>query len=329
MAPTTTPTASLRGHLSTVTRALRGVPYFLHTLYLFTKSDFKTTVIPVSSLAIASAPISSPLRLPHVVFWVWLHVLQFDFANQSLDADEDAKNKSDRPIPAKRITIAQTRLLRWLIVPVCWRLSALYSVETFYASVALAALTLLYNELTAHRRHWIIRNVVNALGFASFEVGATLIAGADPTRLDAIALGSVLASAGIFATTIHTQDFKDVEGDRAIGRQTIPIVFPSAARYTVLFPLLAWSLGLSVLWGLSGVLGALFTTLGTYVGVLYLRGQTIHEYQVAFYWYNRVFLLRVMAMADGSDVLSQLWLSCAHSLPAYCRLYSEPYWARA
>ncbi|KAI0819210.1 UbiA prenyltransferase family-domain-containing protein [Trametes gibbosa] len=291
-------------------RTLRQVPYFLHTLFLFTKSDFKTTVIPVSSLAAASAPLAGLLRLPHVLFWVWLHVLQFDFSNQSIDPDEDAKNKSDRPIPAKRISVSQTRLLRWLIVPLCWRFSALYSVETVWASVVLAGLTFLYNELTAHRQHWVIRNVVNALGFASFEVGATLIAGSDPTRLDGIAMCSVLASAGIFATTIHTQDFKDVDGDRSIGRRTIPIVYGEAARWTVMGPLCLWSLGLWVFWGLDVVTGSAFTALAVYVGILYLRAESVYEYQRAFYWYN-------------------LWLSCAHSLPGYCRLYSTPYYMRA
>ncbi|EIW54167.1 uncharacterized protein TRAVEDRAFT_132995 [Trametes versicolor FP-101664 SS1] len=308
MASTSTPSSSFFSPLGSAVHALRNIPYFLFTLILFTKSDLKTTVGPVSSLALASAPVAGLLRVPHVVFWVWLHVLQFDLSNQCMDPEEDAQNKRDRPLPAKRITLEQARFLRWAIVPVCLRLSALYSPETVYASIALAFLTLLYNELTAHRRHWVIRNVVNALGFASFEVGATLVAGADPTHLDGIALCSVLASTGIFATTIHTQDFKDVDGDRAIGRQTIPIVFGAAARWTVIVPLVLWSVGLSVFWGLSIVAGAAVTALSVYVGVLYLKGKTIHEYQVAFYWYN-------------------VWLSTAHALPAYCRLFSEPYYA--
>ena len=35
---------------------------------------------------------------------------------------------------------------------------------------------------------------------------------------------AVIASAGIFLTTIQAQDFKDTEGDRLIGRKTLPIV---------------------------------------------------------------------------------------------------------
>ncbi|KAI0628441.1 UbiA prenyltransferase family-domain-containing protein [Trametes polyzona] len=306
--PSTTLARSFSAHRALAKRALRGVPSFLHTLFLFTKSDLKTIVIPVSAFAVAAAPLSNPHHLPHVVFWVWLHVLHFGMANQSLGADEDAKNKKDRPIPAGRISIAQTHLLRSLSIPVCLGVSALYSEEVLYASVALVVLTVLYNELAAHR-HWIVRNLVNALGFVSFEVGATLIAGADPTRLDAIALSSVIASAGIIVTTIHAQDFKDVDGDRLIGRLTIPMAFSSAAPYTILLPVLVWSLGLSVLWGLSGILGVLLTALGAYTGMLFMSGESVREYQVAFYWYN-------------------IWLTCAHSLSAYCRMRSQPYWAR-
>ncbi|KAH9889261.1 UbiA prenyltransferase family-domain-containing protein [Cubamyces lactineus] len=296
--------SALSRQLARDLRTLRDIPHFLHTLFLFTKSDIKTTVFPVTSLAIASAPIDNILRLPHVVFWVWTHVLQFDLSNQTVDPQEDALNKRERPIPAQRITLASARLLRWLVVPVCWRLSALYSVQTVYASIANIALTIIYDDLGAASGHWAVRNVVNGLGFSSFEVGATLIAGSDPRRLDSIAMCSILASVGIFVTTIHAQDFKDVEGDRAVGRRTIPIVFGDAAKYTVLFPLLAWSLGLSVFWGLEYITAAAFTALATYVGALYLRAKTVREYQVAFYWYN-------------------VWLTSAHALPAYHRVFSQ------
>ncbi|CDO69434.1 hypothetical protein BN946_scf184791.g29 [Trametes cinnabarina] len=285
---------------------LGGTLSLLYTLFLFTKSDIKTTVIPVSFLAFASAPLRDASRISHVVFWVWFHVLQFDVSNQTLDPDEDAKNKSDRPLPAKRISLRNAILLRWLLVPACWLLSSLYSPQTVYASIALVALTIIYDELGAHGRHWIIRNLVNALGFASFEVGATLVAGNDPGRLDSVALLSVIASTGIFATTIHTQDFKDIEGDSAIGRQTIPIVFGKFAKYTVIIPMTLWSIGLSYMWHLDALASLAFVLLGLFVGVKYLVGRTIPEYQVAFYWYNA-------------------WLTCAHVLPAYYRLYGRNY----
>ncbi|TBU58488.1 hypothetical protein BD310DRAFT_1015166 [Dichomitus squalens] len=159
---------------------LRKVRYFLYTCLLFTKSDIKTTLIPVSLLASASAPLRNVSRLPHVLFWVWLHLLQCDLSNQTMDPYEDEQNKNYRPLPAKRISLQEALRFRWYIVPACLVLSAMYSAEAVYASIALAGLTVLYNEFHAHRGHWVLRNLVNACGLASFELGATLIAGTDP-----------------------------------------------------------------------------------------------------------------------------------------------------
>lgn len=116
-------------------------------------------------------------RLPHTIFWIWIHLLQFDVSNQTMSPEEDENNKKDRPLPSKRMTLQDAIVLRWLLVPICWGWSALYSREVVYASIALVALTISYDELGFHAKHWLVRNVNNAAGFAAFEVGATLIAG--------------------------------------------------------------------------------------------------------------------------------------------------------
>lgn len=101
-----------------------------------------------------------------------------------------------------------------------------------------------------------------------------------------MAVWSIVFSVGIFATTIQSQDFKDIDGDKAIGRQTIPIVWGRFAKYTVIVPLLAWSVGLSIAWQLDWMAGAAFVALATFIGLQYVVGHTVREYQVAFYWYN-------------------------------------------
>ncbi|KAJ7902542.1 UbiA prenyltransferase family [Mycena olivaceomarginata] len=281
--------------------SLPQIVHSLYTLFLFTKSDIKTTVIPITCLAAASAPLSSIYRLPDVVFWIWLHLLQFDVANQILNPKEDALNKQDRPLPSNRISLSQAFIFRWLLIPVCGALSLCYSVQTLYASITLLMLTIIYNEWEAHSRHWFIRNIVNAAGFASFEVGATFVAGYNRHRLDEVAILSIAISAGIFATTIHAQDFKDIEGDRAIGRRTIPIVLPSIARYTILVALTLWSIGLAGVWKLGIFEATAFISLGFLVGGRYIFCQSTVDDQISFYWYN-------------------VWLSAAHALPGYYRL---------
>ncbi|KAI5120552.1 hypothetical protein M0805_000280 [Coniferiporia weirii] len=286
---------------------LSTVSYHSRTLFLFTKSDLKTTVIPITSLAVASAPLANLSHLPHVIFWIWFHVLQFDVSNQTVKPEEDEYNKKDRPLPSKRISWRNALVLRWVLVPMCWALSACYSVEVVYASIALCILTYAYDEMGFAAGHWLGRNVVNALGFLSFEVGACLIAGTNSHRLDSISATSILCSAGIFASTIQAQDFKDIVGDRLVGRKTLPIVAPTISRPTLLLGLLAWSVGLSSIWCLSTVVALAFNTLALLVGIRFMVFDTIRADQRSFYLYN-------------------VWLSTAHALPAYYRfIVSAPF----
>ncbi|KAF5344479.1 hypothetical protein D9758_014139 [Tetrapyrgos nigripes] len=157
-----------------------------------------------------------------------------------MDPEEDQKNKIDRPLPAKRISLRNALILRWILVPVCWLWSLRYSYSVLYSSIALVFLTVLYDECGAHAGNFVVRNAINAAGFASFEAGSTLIAGSNNVSLDQIAIYSVCISTGIFATTIQAQDFKDIPGDRMIGRRTLPIVLPDIARETLMIALLFW-----------------------------------------------------------------------------------------
>ncbi|EMD37510.1 hypothetical protein CERSUDRAFT_114151 [Gelatoporia subvermispora B] len=282
----------------------RLISHWLHTLFLFTKSDIKTTVIPVSLFAAAAAPAPCTYLIVQSTFWIWLHVLQFDVSNQTLKPEEDEFNKHDRPLPSRRLTIEAAYVLRWMLVPICWLWSAMYSVKTFYSSVALVALTILYNECAAHAGHWLARNCVNAAGFAAFETGATLVANMDHNNLDNTAILSICISAGIFTTTIHTQDFKDIQGDRMIGRRTLPIVHTSVARPSVVIGLCLWSLILATIWDLRMGAQLVFHTLSLFVSYRFMAYGDITEDQVSFYWYN-------------------VWLSIAHAQPGYYRYLSS------
>ncbi|KAI0033257.1 UbiA prenyltransferase family [Vararia minispora EC-137] len=284
-----------------MTRIDSSVASIAVTLFLFTKSDIKTTVIPVGFFAMAAAPMTNISRLPHVLFWIWLNILHFNISNQTLDPKEDAINKKYRPIPSGRITLSNAILLRWALLPLVLVHSALYSVETVYASIALAIITFIYDEMHAHAGHWLVRHALNVVGYASFHVGASLVAGSPLHTLDANGVLAVLISAGITATTIHAQDFKDVHGDRAIGRRTVPISFPAFARWTVLIPLIVWSIVLSILWQLDVVVSCAFTTLAIFIGGRYLLLRNVSEDQVSYYWYN-------------------VWLSIANALPGYYRI---------
>lgn len=104
--------------------------------------------------------------------------------------------------------------------------------------------------------------------------------------MDGAGIVSVMCSFGIFFTTIQAQDFKDTEGDRLIGRQTLPIVVPFIARYTVIAGLLSWSAALTLIWEVDVMTSLSFHALALLVGVRFLTLKSVPQDQVSFYLYN-------------------------------------------
>lgn len=148
-----------------------------------------------------------------------------------------------------------------------------------------AVLTYLYNEMQLSA-NWFTRNVLNGFGVAAFEAGATLVAGRQSGSLDPTARLAVIVGATLFATTIHTQDFKDVYGDKKAGRKTLPILFPLASRLSVFVLIMAWSFGLRSLWKTGPVLSAILVALGSLVGSRFLFMRSVRADQHSYYLYN-------------------------------------------
>lgn len=102
-----------------------------------------------------------------------------------------------------------------------------------------------------------------------------------------MAILAICCSAGIFATTIHTQDFKDVVGDAAVGRRTLPITQPEFARFTVPVVLTLWSIGLGFTWELGWYTSFTFLALAIVTSWRFFFLRSIRQDQITFYyWYN-------------------------------------------
>jgi len=256
------------------------------TLFYFTKSDIKTTVIPVTMFATFASPIQSKSDLLQVICWVWLHLLQFDLSNQCIGVEEDKLNKPDRPIPSGRISLENAWRLRWALIPICVAYSALYSTPLVLTSLGIALLTIVYNELGVHAGHWMGRNLSIALDYGLFELGATYVGGVNKGTVDTSGLYAVLISISILATTYHVQDFKDHDGDRAIGRKTFPIVHPVLSRWQIFIAMMLWSLAVSYFWQLNMMETSIIFVLGAYVGLRFFIRKDRRKDQVSFYWYN-------------------------------------------
>ncbi|OAX38628.1 hypothetical protein K503DRAFT_740916 [Rhizopogon vinicolor AM-OR11-026] len=238
------------------------------TLFLFTKSDVLTTLIPITLFAFAAAPHPHLARIPHTIIWIWMHLLKFDISNQIQDPEEDRRNKPDRPLPAGRITTENAADVRWLLVPICLAFSAEYGGLALASSICFEALSIWYNDFGGHKVG-ISKNLLTAAGYMFMEVGATIVAGSSPC-IDSIGARAIIFSCAVFATTLHAQDFKDEEGDRLTGRRTLVTLFPTFARMSMMIGIPLWSFCLSRLWKMDDICSAAFVTYGMVVGARFM-----------------------------------------------------------
>jgi len=216
--------------------------------------------------------------------------------------DEDAVNKPWRPIPSGRISVSSARKLRWFLLPACLLLSLRLGVPD--AGLGLTVSILLHNELDLGR-HWAGKNGLCGFGYAFFELGATRLAGINRS-LTMAQLAVVSSSALIVITTIHAQDFRDIEGDQQLGRATFPLIYPYFSRHTMLPVLLGWSLILISASDLRGPLALGLLALSALTGL-------------------RFACLKNVSADRRSYLLYNIWLSLAHIMLGSCNLqYSRP-----
>lgn len=119
-----------------------------------------------------------------------------------------------------------------------------------------------------------------------FSVSYRFTLGADRSRVDGSALMCIITSAAVLSTTIHAQDFKDVDGDRIVGRSTLPIAFPRLSRASMIVGLLAWSTVLAQLCQLDMITASLLLALGGAIGLRFLRYDSVSEDQFSYLLYN-------------------------------------------
>lgn len=285
--------------------------YHLRTLWLTTRNDLKSIVIPETAFGIFSAlsgpilttnqaphPLTILKRLPLIILWNWVNVLIFDLANQRLTGSviEDSINKPWRPLPSGRITTTQARRLLLAVLPIGFVIT-MY-IGGMEETVAMMALTWMYNDLGGADESYLVRNVINAFGFMCYSSGATLVAcGHGQYTLNREAYRWLAMVGGIVLTTLQMQDMSDQEGDLARSRGTIPLVLgDSAARWSIAIPVTFWSLTCPLFWKLHPSVCVLPLVLGGVVSLRVLFLRTVDGDKVTWKFWN-------------------VWISCLYLLP--------------
>lgn len=298
----------------------RSLTYHLYTLWLFTRSDLKTVLIPQLFFALSNTlsghiltpnptptftQSSLPTRLLCAAAWIWLNLLTEVMANQRLPASitEDALNKPWRPLSSGRLTPDQARrLLLLLVVPSALALSWVLGVMG--PSVGLVVLTWLYNDLGGAGEECVLRNVLNAAGLLCFGMGATSIVGGveggDLTMKGRVWFGVVGA---VIATTVHVQDLPDMEGDRARDRKTVPLIWGErVARNSAAGMVAVWSLVCPLFWNARMAVCAVFGLAGMGLGVWIVWWRGVEADRVAWrLWCIWMMGLFALPLCAGSN----------------------------
>lgn len=228
-------------------------------LWLLTKDDVATFVFPNTVFGMCAAlagqtliehtrtTIGISVHLPLVLLFNWSNLLIIDLANQRLpiSAKEDAINKPWRPIPSGRLTSCNMRHAMLILIPTTAALNY-FIFHVGHECTMLFTLTWLYNDLGGGDENWVLRNAIIAAAFGLYNSGSLKTAaglGTDPTATPTQAGWQwITILSRIIFTTMHVQDLKDQEGDRARARRTAPIVIGNvAARQSIAAPVMIWS----------------------------------------------------------------------------------------
>jgi 4-hydroxybenzoate polyprenyltransferase len=198
----------------------------------FIRRDIPATVVPSAIFSLAALlqnvtptveshllPVGLSLgaiALGKTSVFVWLCLTFFCISNQLVGLEEDRKNKPDRPLVSGLLSAngAIVRLilagvgvvfLGWLWGVAAWALSWL-------------GLTILHNQLKLSQ-HWVGKS-----GLTALLILTELAAGWEiVTPLTSFAWGWIGLVVFAWLVVGHFQDLRDIEGDLATGRQTLPI----------------------------------------------------------------------------------------------------------
>jgi 4-hydroxybenzoate polyprenyltransferase len=194
--------------------------------WLFIRRDMLVSLVPgtlFGTTALLNYPVNSGFELVGVlgkeVIYCWLCITTFCLSSQLVGIEEDRLNKPDRPLVVGAVSPTGVKW-RWLI--------GMMTLTSFAAitGTLLWALTwqigcLIY-DYAGGSKHWYGKTLLGGIGVTS-EIGAAwqLV---EPT-MPAIVWRWIAVIGLYLITLMAVQDFRDMAGDRAVGRRTMPLVF--------------------------------------------------------------------------------------------------------
>lgn len=243
---------------------MKSLYYHAYTAYLFSCNNIKDIVCMGYLFGISNASIAGKLGMgpdlplqqilassPAMLLWSWSNLFLFNLHNQrhASAISEDRINKPWRPLPSGRITPSQVNWVMYSIYPLVLTVSGL--VGGLGPCCLEAFLCLWYNEWGGASNPF-VKNFLNGAGFACFFAGPLEVATGHSILYEATNMKVfwwLLVLAGAITTTSHAQDFRDVTGDQASGRNTVPLVLGDGkARIILVAGIMGWTAASCWLW---------------------------------------------------------------------------------
>ncbi|KAJ8520740.1 hypothetical protein ONZ45_g2485 [Pleurotus djamor] len=230
-------------------RFLSAISLELRLFKAFTFRDWSATVIPgvivgLGATKRANLPL---LDVAACLPWMFMYIYFFTLSNQLTGIEEDRINKPDRPIPSGKITV-RGAIYRWGLALTVFVGLALRNGKQIPETLIWVITTGLVS-LTSVGGHWFFKNTVAMTLASRCKTVAVYKAIATPNVDEERVL---LCLAIWYGVLMQLQDLRDVAGDAATGRKTLPVVLgDGGSRWAILLGFLP--LGCGVLWA-GGVL---------------------------------------------------------------------------
>jgi 4-hydroxybenzoate polyprenyltransferase len=291
----------------------------LHTLWGFMKNDIFTFAVPNSLFGIFGAMAYSQLvegpppllieiltRIPSVCFFNFYSLLIFNLANQRSpeSVEEDRINKPWRPIPSGQITPNQTR--KAALFTASASLGFNYLLNVWEEGLLVQVLSYYYNELKGG--DWLSRDVIIAVSYGLANRTSLKLAIGPHNTISQQGDVWIVVISTVILTTMHIQDLQDQEGDRKLGRKTLPLVLGDRVCRSALAVLVPfWSCFSIFFWNLSLIPALLPCILGTLVATRVVVRREQHQdtrtWKLWCSWHASLYILPLLSNAGQSDLV--------------------------
>ncbi len=201
----------------------------------FIHRDMLVSLVPgllFGTTALLNYPAHSSLELAGIllkeIIYCWLCITTFCLSSQLVGIEEDRLNKPDRPLVVGQVTPAGAKW-RWIIGMIALTSFGAMTGTLFWALTWQIG-CLLY-DYAGGAKHWYGKTLLGGIGVTS-EIGAAwqLV---EPTMPAMV--WRWIAVIGLYLITLMAvQDLRDMAGDRAVGRRTMPLVFGESVSRQVI-----------------------------------------------------------------------------------------------